>query len=220
METRIQLLVLIVFVGVMMAQFGLRAQYSVEGAATRGGLLVVVLLSIMLPGAGIATQTGFQANKGLHESTFFTLSLPVSRFRLLAVRSGLGWLEMAGVIAVMCCLFWVLFPAVQATITPEEMFKQAIALTACATGLYSMNVLLTTFLDNPWRAPGVVVAFVALSLLFNHTPVPASVNIFRAMGEGSPLIAHTMPWPAMAFSLGLAAILFFAALKVVQRREY
>jgi hypothetical protein len=29
-----------------------------------------------------------------------------------------------------------------------------------------------------------------------------------------------MPWSAMAFSLSLAAILFFAALKVVQAREY
>ena len=152
--------------------------------------------------------------------TFYTLSLPVSRFRLLAVRAGLGWLEMAGVIAVMCCLFWILFPALRGTATPEEMFRHAAVLTACATGLYSTNVLLTTFLDDPWRVPGSGIAFGALWLLFNHTPLPASVNIFRAMGDGSPLIAHTMPWLAIAFSLGLAAILFFAALKVVQIREY
>ncbi len=40
------------------------------------------------------------------------------------------------------------------------------------------------------------------------------------MGDGSPQVAHTMPWTAMAFSIGLAAILFFAALKIVQAREY
>jgi hypothetical protein len=40
------------------------------------------------------------------------------------------------------------------------------------------------------------------------------------MREGSPVLAHTMPWTAMVFSLGLAAILFFAALKVAQTREY
>jgi hypothetical protein len=40
------------------------------------------------------------------------------------------------------------------------------------------------------------------------------------MGEGSPLVAHTMPWATMAFSLGLAAILFIGALKIVQRLEY
>jgi hypothetical protein len=40
------------------------------------------------------------------------------------------------------------------------------------------------------------------------------------MREDSPVLAHTMPWTAMAFSLGLAALLFFAALKVAQTREY
>jgi hypothetical protein len=33
-------------------------------------------------------------------------------------------------------------------------------------------------------------------------------------------MAHTVPWPAMAFSVVLAAALFFAALKIAQSREY
>jgi len=41
-----------------------------------------------------------------------------------------------------------------------------------------------------------------------------------AMSDGSPLIAHTIPWTAMGVSLGLAAILFVAALKVARTREY
>ena len=96
----------------------------------------------------------------------------------------------------------------------------AVVLTACATGLYSTNILVTTFFDDPWRVPASGIAFGALWFLFHHTPLPASVNIFRAMRDGSPLIAHTVPWPAMAFSLGLAGILFFAALKVLESREY
>jgi hypothetical protein len=32
--------------------------------------------------------------------------------------------------------------------------------------------------------------------------------------------AHTMPWPAMAFSVGLAVSLLFAALHVARTREY
>jgi hypothetical protein len=46
------------------------------------------------------------------------------------------------------------------------------------------------------------------------------VNVFWAMGDGSPVLAHTVPWTAMAFALGLAAVLFFAALRVAQHREY
>ena len=46
------------------------------------------------------TQATFSLNdKGLHGSMYFTLSLPVSRFRLFATRAGLGMLEAAGVLA-------------------------------------------------------------------------------------------------------------------------
>jgi ABC-2 type transport system permease protein len=180
----------------------------------------VVMASLTLAGAGITTQSSFQQTKGLHGSTLFTLSLPVSRFRLLVVRAGLGWLETAGFLGALCGAMWIAFLPLRANFRPEEMAGYAATLIGCSLGIYSIPMLLATFLDDVWRMFGSVPVFVALWWLFNHTPLPASVNIFRAMGEGSPLVAHTMPWMAMAFSLGFAAILFFAALKIVQRREY
>jgi len=80
--------------------------------------------------------------------------------------------------------------------------------------------MLATFLDDLWRMKGGMIAFGALWALSSLTPLPASVDIIRAMGDGSPIVAHTVPWTTMAFSLALAAILFFAALKVAQTREY
>jgi hypothetical protein len=127
---------------------------------------------------------------------------------------------MAGVSAAMCCAMWFLFPPLRAAATPEEMIKYAVVLIICGSGLHAIPVLLATFLDDQWRMQGSGVAFGALWWLSDNIPLPASANIFRAMGEGSPLIAHSMPWTAMAFSLELAAILFFAALKIVQTREY
>jgi hypothetical protein len=50
--------------------------------------------------------------------------------------------------------------------------------------------------------------------------LPASADIFRFMSDGSLLITHRLPWPAMAISLVVSAILFLAALKIVQTREY
>ena len=100
------------------------------------------------------------------------------------------------------------------------MLEYAGTLIACASALYCLSVLLATFLDDQWRIWGTMIASAGLWWLCTHTPLPASINIFRAMREGSPLLAHMMPWCAMTFSLALAAILFFAALKVVQTREY
>jgi hypothetical protein len=65
-----------------------------------------------------------------------------------------------------------------------------------------------------------MIAAATLWWLGRHASLPASIDIVQAIGKGSPLIAHTMPWAAMTFSLTLAIALFFAALKVVQTREY
>jgi hypothetical protein len=178
-----------------------------------------VVIYSMLAGAGMNTQAVFQATKGLHGSTLFTLSLPVSRFRLLAVRAGLGWLEMALLIVAFCLGSWFLFPLGGAA-TPIEMAEHAGTLIACFSALYFFAVLLATFLADQWRIGGSVLAFTALWLLSTYAHLPSSVDIYRAIQDGSPLVAHNIPWTAMAFSLGLAAILFFAALKIAQRREY
>jgi len=220
LETRFRLLVAVGIVGVVLVTLysnGLKAGiFALFGGVVFG----VGLLSGLLAGAGITTQPAVQATKGLHGSMLFTLSLPVSRSRLLAVRAALGWLELVGGIGMLCCGIWALFPILRATTTAAEMLEYAGVLIICASGLYFISVLLATFLDDQWRMYGSMMAFGAFWWLPNHAPLPASTNIFRAMVESSPLVAHTMPWTAMAFSLGLAVSLFFAALHVVRTREY
>jgi hypothetical protein len=94
------------------------------------------------------------------------------------------------------------------------------ALLACGSVIYFASVLFGTFLEEAWRMWISMFAVSVLWLLCNKTPVPASLNIFGAMVEGSPLIGHGMPWAPMAFSVGLGTTLFFVAWKVAQTREY
>lgn len=226
LETRFKLLFSLAVMAVFLLLF-----YSMgtSSAPSGNGLLMAVLLfsmscvglvSGLLAGAGITTQPTVRSTKGLHGSILYTLSLPVSRFRLLAVRAGLGWVEMAAAIGFFCCGMWAVFPLLRATATPAQMFEYEAGLIAFATALYFMSVFLATFLDDRSRMVGTMIAFGALWWLSNHTALPPSADIFRAMGSGSPLLAHTIPWPAIAISLGLATVLFLAALKVVQTREY
>jgi hypothetical protein len=226
LETRWKLLFLLVFytaVFIIGANTPPAAPAGSNASALMGlarlSTMIVMFACVMMAGAGIATQPSFVVTKGLHGSTLFTLSLPVSRFRLLATRVSLGWLEMAGVTASVCGL-WLTLPLMRAVVTPLEMFRYAITLVACGSVFYSVSVLLGTFFDEAWRIWGSMLAIGALLLLFDKTPVPAALNIFRAMAEGSPLIAHSMPWTPMALSVGLGAVLFFVALKVARTREY
>jgi hypothetical protein len=224
LETRFRLLFLLGFASflvVFLHSVGVKP--PPPGSPPLSGLPIMltsftVVAYAMLAGAGINTQPAFQAAKGLHGSTLFTLSLPVSRFRLLFVRASIGWIEMSFLIGALCVGLWLLLPMAQAVMTASEIFEFAGTMVFCASGLYFLSVLLGTLLDDQWRIWGSMIAFGALQLASNH--LPASVDIVRAMETAPPLIAHTMPWATIAFSVGLAAILFCAALKIAQTREY
>jgi hypothetical protein len=178
------------------------------------------LILTVLAGSGIKTESDLQPRKGLHGSSYFTLSLPVSRFRLLATRAGLGMLEAAGVLAIAPCYIWTFFSALRMHLTGSDLFAYWVTLSICASAFYSLGVFLSTFLDDIWQYLTSVLGVVFFWWLLSRPFLPTSVNIFRAMGESSPLFTHTFPWASMGISLGTAAILFLAALKVVQTREY
>lgn len=220
LETRFRLAFVLAVVTFMLFVQSSASNRGDAGAVIAASGFSVLLICVFLAAAGIATQQSLQAAKGLHGSTLFTLTLPVSRFRLLAVRAGLGWLEMSAGVVWLCSLLWFLFPTIRERTTPREMVEYATVLIACGSAPYCVPVLLATFLDDLWRVWASLMCYAALWSLANRIPALASVNFFLAMGDRSPLLTHTMPWTAMASALGLAAVLFFAALKVVQTREY
>ncbi|HEY1755056.1 MAG TPA: hypothetical protein VGG72_06640 [Bryobacteraceae bacterium] len=223
LETRLRVLIGLGWFGVLVVTMHLIGNRAAPGGpppAAGFALMAMsqmVVIASMLAGTGIATQAPFQEIKGLQGSTPFTLSLPVSRFQLLAVRAGLGWLEMAGLTGTFCFANWLGSPWLN--VTAIRMLEYAGTLITCSSALYFTTVMLATFL-NEWRLHGSFIAFAAIWWIPSHTPLPPDADIFRAMGEGSPLIAHAIPWGTMLVSLALSALLFFAALMIAQRREY
>ena len=127
---------------------------------------------------------------------------------------------MAALIGVLCCEMWLTMPMLKAGMAPIVMFEQLGTLIVCASTVYFLSVLLGTVLDDQWRLWGTFLGSAGILLLCTRFSLPAFADIFHGMGERSPLATHTMPWNVMAFSLALSAILFFAALKIAQRREY
>lgn len=207
LETRFRLLFTLGFTTlILVLQYSARTATPPPGGKSAAfGLVMfsnptlVLMVCALLGGAGIVTQPSLQATKGLHGSTLFTLSLPVSRLRLLAVRASIGWFEAAGVIGALCCGLWLVSPAFRAAATPVEMLEYAGTLIACASALYCLSVLLATFLDDQWRVWCTMIASAALWWLSTHTPLPASVNIFELCERVRPC-SHTrcrgLRWPS------------------------
>jgi hypothetical protein len=176
----------------------------------------VATISILLAGTGVRAQKSiFRPAENTQGAALFTRSLPVTRLRLLAVRAGLGWLEVAGGIALVCAGLWGAFEAIRGAVPPLEMFKYAAALIACATGVYSLGVVLSTLVRD--RA-GVWAAVILLILLLEHLGVPISVDPLWELGAGSR-VAYGMPWPVIGVSAACSGVLFTAAWKILCRQD-
>ncbi len=187
-------------------------------------MLLLSMLSIFgavnLAGAGISTQSPLRASRGLHGSMYFTLSLPVSRFRLLAVRAGFGLLETTGINVFMVVSAWSLFPLVRANSTPLDVLRLILAAIVCTGCFYFISISVATVLDEPWQTYGSYLVIGIAWLIVTLLALPPSANVFRFMTAASPLLTHRLPWAAMTISLCASVVLFVAALKIVQRREY
>jgi hypothetical protein len=221
-ETRFKIIVALGF-GLFFV-FTLRNASPMSTAALEGSMAVLAfywaLMPFLLAGAGIRTQASFRATKGLHGSTYFTLSMPVSRLRLLAVRSALGMLEMAGVVACLCFVAWLAVPAFRADFTLVEMLAYWAAVCVCTSGFYFLSVLLATFFDEPWSIWSSMAAVFGLRWVLPRISALPSVDLFQAMGKSSPLFTHAFPFASMGISLGAAVVLFIAAVRVVRAQEY
>lgn len=222
LETRYRLLFLLGF-AVFFLALQHRAGDSREamlGLLSFGVPALVIMSCSMLAGTGVATQPSFVAAKGIHGSTLFTLSLPVSRFRLLLIRAALGWLEANCVIGCLCFALWLLHPSLRAMASPVTMLQYAATLIACASTFYAVSLLFGTFLDDQWRTWSTMLTSAGLWWLSANAPIPVFMDFIRGMRSGSPLITHTVPWGPIVFSILLAAALFLAASNVLRAREY
>ena len=184
--------------------------------------LVWVFVPAYLAGTGVRTQSGFgaAAAKGLHGSTQYTLSLPVSRERLLFVRATVGFLETVALITLLGVAAWTIFPIWRESATIVDVFQYLLTVYVCGFGVYGLAVLVASLMDDVWVIPvSTVVIVVAWTVQFVGL-LPAFINPFYPMTEGSFLVTHRLPWSAMAVSIAAGTACLFAALNVVQKQEF
>lgn len=184
--------------------------------------LFLVIQSVSLAGSGIKTQAPFRTGKGLHGSAHFTLSLPVSRLRLLTSRMSIGALELLAAIVVGALAYGILLPMQfpEVNLSVLDIARYVFTLFACLAAAFSISTLLATFLDDLWQAWGSLIVIGALGGLTSLVSLPRAIDPFWAIFGGSPLVTHTIPWGAIATSLAFATTLSVAAAKIVQRRDY
>ena len=179
---------------------------------------MLTFLAISLGGSGVRSQAPLGFSEGLAGSTQFTLSLPVSRLRLLLVRAVAGMVETAAATVAVACLTWALIPNLRQTAVPGDFARLVITTILYLSAPYCAHVFFTTWVEEPYSMAYATFTLILL-LLVGHRLTPAT-DIVRAFSQASPLLTHRLPWPQLTASVILALILAFAAVQIVRRREY
>jgi len=191
------------------------------------GVLWALIMPIMLAGSGIRTCLArpFTFEKGGDESTPFTLSLPVTRTRLFAVRSVAGILETVALLMLFTFGVWVLLP--EFTVSAHDDLRYLVGIGSWSLAAYAIAACLSLFAENGGQFRAGVLGLVVLFMLsFNgqlpgHARLrllPQSIDIFRDLV--APLVTHQIPWGAIIVAWGLTIISFAAALSLIQKRDY
>lgn len=179
-----------------------------------------VIVPVLLAGTGIQTVSvrPMRSSKGLEGSTMFTLSLPVSRGRLFAVRTTLGLIETLAVLAALNVAAWVIFQAPDST--AADTLGHFVAAGSCSLAVYAFATCLSAFLDEGWHTRVTMLAIMILWVLALGGRLPEWVNIFMPIVQGSPLITHEFPWTTIGVAVVLSVSLMAVALKVVRTRDF
>lgn len=173
-----------------------------------------VFFAVLLGVGGVVTE----ATRG---SALWTLSLPVTRRRLLGVRASVGALELLALSVGPSLLVPALSPLVGKSYPLGDTLVYS--LTAFTGGLvfYGLSVLLSTIFADQIKpiiiGVGVLVALGALSLVSDKL---ATYSVFNVMSAQTYFMTGALPWAGLAASLSLAAVTFFAALRVLERRDF
>lgn len=180
-------------------------------------VLLSIFAAIYLAGAGINSQTMYAATSGFHGSMLFTLSLPVSRRRLLLVRAGLGAVLTCTLVVAMAA--YVLFHRPEPTSTSQAIAYIARA-TVCSMAVYALSVLLACVLDEMWQFMGACLAWIAVYLLQSRFAVVAWVSPIRGMSISSYSSAAWMSLAPVLTSVVLVGVFLYSSVLILRRKEY
>jgi len=199
---------------------GLRVDSPTRYTINFLSLFIWPMVAVTQAGAGINTQVTYGARAGVHASMLFTLSLPVRRRRLVAVRAGLGALLTAVLVTCQCFFGWAVAPALRARLTPADVALYAICALAGSLVFYALGVLLSAMVDELWVFYGSFLALFAVVVLQMKVKPFASIDIFRVMGDLSYPMTGRMPWDMLAACAAVTLALVAVAVAIVERKEY
>ena len=154
-------------------------------------------------------------------AALFTLSLPVSRNRVLGVRAATGLAEFL----VMAVIPSLLIPLLSPAIGQRYSLADAVVHGACAfvvgAVFFSLAFLLSTMFSDLWRPLLIACAVaVVLSLGEQIFQDASPYGIFRVMSGERYFRTGQLPWLGLLASAAASAAMLYTASRNIARRDF
>jgi ABC-2 type transport system permease protein len=196
-----------------------KADYNRLLFVTQQFVVIIWILAVVLLGMG-----GIVREKATGTSSL-TLSLPVSRARLLGVRVGVGVLEAIALGVVPWSAIFVVSSLARMPILASQVEFYVMLLIGCGLTYFAMAVLVSSLVEGEYTAPAVAFGVVLLSaIMFDAWLRP--FNLWRLVtgdyyvDRRTFLLSGHFPWRGMLVSVSAAALMFLTSVKVIQKREF
>ena len=171
------------------------------------------VLAALLGTGGLLAQTS-------GGGALFTLSLPLTRSRLLGVRAATALAELLALALVPSLLIPMLSPAVDQRYSLIDASVHAVCLFVAGAVFFSLAFLLSTVFTDVWRpALFAICAAVALALI-ERTLGDSGIGVFRTMTAEDYFRTGVLPWTGLLVSTAVSIGMVLAALKNIARQDF
>jgi hypothetical protein len=172
------------------------------------------LFAALLGAGGLFAQTS-------GGGALFTLSLPVSRNRLMGVRAATTLVELLILALVPSIVIPLVSPAVGESYGLGDALIHSLCLFIAGSVFFSLAFFLSTVFSDVWR-PLLIVVFVstALGLAEGIFREASPIGLFRVMSAESYFRGAGLPWLGLLVSAGASAAMLYAATRNMARQDF
>jgi len=172
------------------------------------------LFAALLGTGGLLTQ----ASRG---GALFTLSLPVSRGRVLGIRTAAALAELAILAMVPMLLVPLLSPVVGETYSLTDALVYGSCMFIAGSTLFSLTLLLSTVFGDLWRPPLIALCLASLmSFVRQIVGGSSSVSLLGVMTAEPYFRGEGLPWLGLLVTAAVSAALLYAAARNLARRDF
>jgi hypothetical protein len=151
----------------------------------------------------------------------FTLSLPVSRERLVGARAAAGLAQVFALALTPALVIVLVSPLISRSFPLLDALAYALCLFAGCAVFFSLAFLLSSMFGNVWTP--VVLALCAgpaLGALDQMTGSAGRFSLLRVMHGDSYFNGQGLPWPMLLASAGLSLTLLYTGTRLIARKDF